>query len=92
MTETQKERPTTLVRRQPKPAADERTDPIDSMPAVSAAPTSRPARAGRREPTIAISPRISIRVMEVLDAAIEREGISQRQAIEDAIMARWAIK
>jgi hypothetical protein len=97
MTENIKDRPDVLKRRGPKPAPDERLDPVDvAHPTLRqhAEPLAQPKPAGKkkREATIAIGPRISVSVMEILDRAVEEEGISQRQAIEEAIIARWGNK
>lgn len=96
MSENIKDRPDILQRRGPKPAPDERLDPVDVAPSAlrqQAPPIvqqqPKPAGKKKREATIAIGPRISVSVMEILDRAVEEEGISQRQAIEEAIIARW---
>lgn len=99
MNENIKDRPDVLQRRAPKPAPDERLDPVDVAPPAPrqqaepvAPPQQKPAGKKRREATIAIGPRISVSVMEILDRAVDEEGISQRQAIEEAIIARWGTK
>lgn len=88
MTEPLKDRPELLIRRGPKPAPDERMDPVDVAP-VRAAPLVTASQVKRREPTVAIGPRISVSTMEILDRAVAENGITQRQAIEEAIAAHW---
>ncbi|MGY2747717.1 hypothetical protein [Arthrobacter sp. UYCu723] len=149
MTEDLKDRPAVL-RRTPRPAPDEKVDPVDYSPAAVApaivkaeepaptgggidavAPTeepapsrlqdsvtesfvptaattvptkaparqsSKPAKASkthanrkttRREVTFPLSTRLSQEVLDVLYAAAEDEGISVREAIEQAIKSRW---
>ena len=139
MTEDLKDRPTVL-RRVPRPAPDEKVDPVDYSPAalapagggvsaavpiedpshrfvddsigepfvptaVSAPPTKAPVRQAskptkasksaanrkttRREVTFPVSTRLSQEVIDVLYAAVEDEGISVREAIEQAIKSRW---
>lgn len=90
-----KDRPELPQRRGPRPAPDERLDPVDTptptLRAASSAPSvpSKPVARKKREATIAIGPRISVSVMEILDKAVEDEGITQRQALEEAIISRW---
>ncbi|MCO4252178.1 hypothetical protein [Pseudarthrobacter raffinosi] len=149
MTEDLQDRPAVL-RRMPRPAPDEKVDPVDYSPAAVApaivkaeepaptgggrdagAPTeepassrfqdsvteslvptaatalptkaparqsSKPAKASkpaanrkttRREVTFPLSTRLSQEVLDVLYAAAEDEGISVREAIEQAIKSRW---
>lgn len=130
MNEDLKDRPA-ILRRTPRPAPDEKVDPVDYSPAAlapttvttaepaladggveaiapaaaSAAPTqtlarsvSKPAGASksavnrktaRREVTFPLSTRLSQEVIDVLYAAAEDEGISVREAIEQAIKSRW---
>lgn len=141
MSEDLKDRPAVL-RRTPRPAPDEKVDPVDYSPAAVApasasvpaqtpmkpeepaepAPASggvttgatiaapapvtqaparqaaKPAKAAkaatnrktaRREVTFPLSTRLSQEVIDVLYAAAEDEGISVREAIEQAIKARW---
>ncbi|MFC8041827.1 hypothetical protein ACFUOZ_20935 [Paenarthrobacter sp. NPDC057355] len=93
-----KDRPELPQRRGPKPAPDERLDPVDTAPSsLRTAPSapaaqSNPVARKKREATIAIGPRISVSVMEILDRAVEEEGITQRQALEEAIISRWGSK
>lgn len=92
-----KDRPELPQRRGPKPAPDERLDPVDAAPSLRAVPEAQPFQPKsvvrkKREATIPIGPRISVSVMEILDKAVEEHGISQRQAIEEAIVARWGSK
>ena len=136
MSEDLKDRPAVL-RRTPRPAPDEKVDPVDYSPAAVApasvpaqtpmkpeepAPASggvptgapiaapapvtqaparqaaKPAKASkaatnrktaRREVTFPLSTRLSQEVIDVLYAAAEDEGISVREAIEQAIKSRW---
>lgn len=138
MSEDLKDRPAVL-RRTPRPAPDEKVDPVDyspaavapaSAPAPAPAPTkpegpapagggvaavdpaaapasvtqapvrqaAKPAKASkaatnrktaRREVTFPLSTRLSQEVIDVLYAAAEDEGISVREAIEQAIKSRW---
>jgi hypothetical protein len=149
MTEDLKDRPAVL-RRTPRPAPDEKVDPVDYSPAAAAptivkagepaptdgdidtvaltdetatsrlqhsvtesfvpaaataVPTKAPARQSskpaktsktaanrkttRREVTFPLSTRLSQEVLDVLYAAAEDEGISVREAIEQAIKSRW---
>jgi hypothetical protein len=136
MSEDLKDRPAVL-RRTPRPAPDEKVDPVDYSPAavapasapapaltkpekpapagggvaavdpvaapapVTQAPVrqaARPAKASkaatnrktaRREVTFPLSTRLSQEVIDVLYAAAEDEGISVREAIEQAIKSRW---
>lgn len=97
-----KDRPASLTRRGPKPAPDEAIDPVDAAPQPSTEPPalpqaqavpqnsttpSRPSR--RREVTIPLGTRLSVPVMEVLDQAVLDQGITIREALEQAIMFRW---
>lgn len=130
MIEDLKDRPAVL-RRTPRPAPDEKVDPVDYSPAAMApaptkpeepAPTdggvaavipvaapvpstqaparqaAKPAKVSkavpnrktaRREVTFPLSTRLSQDVIDVLYAAAEDEGISVREAIEQAIKSRW---
>ncbi|MHA7224094.1 hypothetical protein ACX80S_17555 [Arthrobacter sp. RHLT1-20] len=130
MSEDLKDRPAVL-RRTPRPAPDEKVDPVDYSPAtVAPAPmkpeeptpagggvaavipdaaqasvtqgpagqAANPAKASkattnrktaRREVTFPLSTRLSQEVIDVLYAAAEDEGISVREAIEQAIKSRW---
>ena len=130
MSDELKDRPAVL-RRTPRPAPDEKVDPVDYSPAA-VAPTltkpeepapadggvaavtpvaapaplpqaqtrqaAKPAKASkaapnrktaRREVTFPLSTRLSQEVIDVLYAAAEDEGISVREAIEQAIKSRW---
>lgn len=132
MSEDLKDRPAVL-RRTPRPAPDEKVDPVDYSPAAVApapapmktevpapagggvatvAPVAAPApvtqaparqaakpakaskaatnrKTARREVTFPLSTRLSQEVIDVLYAAAEDEGISVREAIEQAIKSRW---
>ncbi|MHA7294345.1 hypothetical protein [Arthrobacter sp. HLT1-21] len=95
MTENIQDRPAALpARRRPQPAPDETVDPVDYSPAAqavaapaAAAGTTRTRR--KRELTFPFSTRISQDVQELLDAAVEAEGITVREAVEQAIRTRW---
>lgn len=98
----QPERPTTLKRAPkspPRPAPDSGVDPIDATPQAPAetapasavedvAPTT-PATASPRQATIPISTRLSEEVNNILQAAINKNGLKVRGAIEEAIRYRW---
>ena len=133
MSEDLKDRPAVL-RRTPRPAPDEKVDPVDYSPAAvapapmkpeeptptgggvaavtpvaapasvtqapprQAAKPAKPSKAAkaatnrktaRREVTFPLSTRLSQEVIDVLYAAAEDEGISVREAIEQAIKSRW---
>lgn len=90
-------------RRKPKPAADERVDPVNYrqpeplQTAPQAAPQMQvpvvPARRGRprREATVPFSTRLAPDVVELIDAAVaadEAEG-TIRSVVEDAIRSRY---
>lgn len=103
MTEQMQDRPSELKRRAPKPAPDERIDPVDAQPTVPQAsavvpttasqpdaPASKVGRpAGRREITAQLGTRISLTAMQVLDQAVAEHGITIRSALEQAILAKW---
>lgn len=95
MTENIQDRPAALpARRRPQPAPDETVDPVDYAPAAQAVaaptPVAATARTKRkREATFPFSTRISQDVQEILDAAVEAEGITVREAVEQAIRTRW---
>ncbi|MEC5181546.1 hypothetical protein [Arthrobacter sp. CG_A4] len=142
MSEDLKDRPAVL-RRTPRPAPDEKVDPVDYSPSPVPSPpvkteepapdgggvesvnpdaapasvpipiqasmagplvqtaaqtqrsvrqASRPAanrKTTRREVTFPLSTRLSQEVIDVLYTAAEEEGISVREAIEQAIKSRW---
>jgi len=95
------DRPMTL-KRPPKPAADDRVDPIEVAPPAPAAAPAPPAdapasaqqsttstpRGKKRELTVPLSNRISVEASEVLERAAEEAG-SIRAALEQAIFAHW---
>lgn len=90
------DRPATL-KRQPKPAADEKKDPVDPTPAVDAAERSQaptPKRAPKhREPTYPLSSRVVVEVLNTLDEVVTNgRAPSQRAAIEEAILGYWGKK
>ena len=77
-------------------------DPVAEVPASSLPPqasSSKPEKTSklaagsrktaRREVTFPLSTRLSQDVLELLYAAAENEGISVREAIEQAIKTRW---
>lgn len=96
MNDNLQDRPATLVRR-PKPAADETVDPVDYSPPVKTTTETREfgsrtgptPRRGRREVTFPFSTRLSQEVQGLLDEAVAREGITVREAIEQAIRFKW---
>lgn len=92
------DRPPVLKRRGPQPAPDERVDPVD-VPSSVAAVRSQPASASRhtsglrkRVPTVQIGQRLAVDIVDLLDAAVAGEGITQRQALEEAIRDKWGPK
>jgi len=104
MSDQQQDRPSDLrARRRPRPAPDERVDPVDYRQSASTAP-SRPAPAPtpepavaprrgrpRREATIPFSTRLAPDVVQLIDNAVasgEGEG-TIRGVIEDAVRARY---
>lgn len=102
MSDQQLDRPADLRgRRRPKPAPDERVDPVDYRQATpetvaSSFPTPVPATAPRRgrprrEATIPFSTRLAPDVVELIDSAVasgKGEG-TIRGVIEDAVRARY---
>lgn len=100
MTDNLPDRPPALTRRGPRPAPDETVDPVhfvpspvqDQAPAVAPEPkqqTSPKAARRKRELTFPFSTRLSQDVQETLDQAVESEGITVREAVEQAIRSRW---
>jgi hypothetical protein len=85
MTNDPQDRPAVL-RRAPRPSPDEKVDPVDYP-----APTTV-RKIPRREITVSLSTRISQGVSDILYAAVEAEGISVRDAVEQGIKARWGNK
>lgn len=77
----------------PAPVAQSPAPAPQQAPAPSSYPGGYKPMPGpgrrRGEPTIPISPRISVPAFQLLDAAISNEQITQREAIEQAIFARW---
>lgn len=75
----------------PQPRTQPATEP-PVLPQTQAEPQnsntpSRPSK--RREVTIPLGTRLSVPVMEVLDQAVLDQGITIREALEQAIMSRW---
>ncbi len=102
MTDNLQERPASLARR-PKPAPDETIDPVNysQPPTASVSPpvgrnpsTAQPASSAKRkrELTFPFSTRLSAEVQELLDTAVDSEGITVRDAVEQAIRSRWGSK
>ena len=92
------DRPPVLRRRAPQPAPDERVDPVD-VPSPVAVVRSQPeavprhiSGSRRRVPTVQIGQRLAVDVVDLLDAAVAGEGITQRQALEEAIRDKWGPK
>ncbi len=65
-----------------RPKAAAKSKPAPKAPA--------PPRAARREVTYPVSTRVSQEILDLLYSAVESEGISVREAIEQGIRARWA--
>lgn len=100
----QAERPTSL-RRTPRPAPDDRVDPVDyrapaSAPSTSSTTTARSVAAGesssvprrgrpRRELTAQFSTRLTPDVIALIDQAADREGTTIRDVVEQAIRRTW---
>ena len=102
MSDQQEDRPTDLRgRRRPRPAPDERVDPVDYRQAApastansptSSAPAQAPRRGRpRREVTIPFSTRLAPDVVELIDNAVASGGGDGtiRGVIEEAIRARY---
>ncbi len=89
MTEPLEDRPVSLPRRRPQPSPDERIDPVDPTPVPQQQFSSKPVRARKREIVLPLSTRISQEVQDILDDAVESNGITVRQAVEDAIRSHW---
>lgn len=95
---TKADRPSTL-KRAPRPAADERVDPVDYQPATptpaprptvtatSTAPavTAPPQKKARRAPTVPFSTRIAADVSELIDTAATEQDMTIRAVVEYAI-------
>ncbi|SDI70605.1 hypothetical protein SAMN04488693_11936 [Arthrobacter subterraneus] len=95
MSDNLQDRPATLSRK-PRPAPDERVDPVDypQPPATPAKPKAQEAPAPvqkkrKREATFPFSTRLSEEVLGILEDAVAREGITIRDAVEQAIRGRW---
>jgi hypothetical protein len=100
MTENLPDRPSSLARRGPRPAPDEAVDPVHFVPdpkldrSLDAAPSEpneiavRPSKR-KRELTFPFSTRLSQEVQAILDHAVDSEGITVREAVEQAIRSRW---
>lgn len=58
---------------------------------VSHAPAAPARRGGGREVTVPISTRVAPDVVELLDAAVAREGITFRAAVEMAVRGTWGV-
>ena len=100
MTNNLPDRPPALTRRGPRPAPDETVDPVHfvSKPVQDQSPVSTPdpdrqalpkVAKRKRELTFPFSTRLSQDVQETLDQAVESEGITVREAVEQAIRSRW---
>jgi hypothetical protein len=100
MTENLPDRPSSLARRGPRPAPDEAVDPVhfapvpqpdrtpDTAPAEPSEAAVRPSKR-KRELTFPFSTRLSQEVQSILDDAVDSEGITVREAVEQAIRTRW---
>ncbi|MBG6184665.1 hypothetical protein IWX65_002643 [Arthrobacter sp. CAN_A214] len=99
MTANLPDRPSALTRRGPRPAPDETVDPVHFVPSsrqdLAPAAVSRPQEPAikpakrKRELTFPFSTRLSEDVQDILDKAVESEGITVREAVEQAIRSRW---
>lgn len=100
MTENLPDRPPSLTRRGPRPAPDEAVDPVHFVPdpqqdrglaATPPEPTEAVVRSSKRkrELTFPFSTRLSQEVQAILDEAVDSEGITVREAVEQAIRSRW---
>lgn len=95
MSDNLQDRPAILSRK-PRPAPDERVDPVDyPQPPVAQAKQrteeiQQPVqRKRKREATFPFSTRLSEEVLGILEDAVAREGITIRDAVEQAIRGRW---
>jgi hypothetical protein len=68
-------------------ATEERVDIVPKS--VETIATGRPGRPRRREITMPFSTRLTVEILDLIDAAVEREGITQRAAVEMAILEKW---
>jgi hypothetical protein len=99
MTENLPDRPSSLARRGPRPAPDEAVDPVHFTPVTQSDRASEPASPEprevvrlskrKRELTFPFSTRLSQEVQLILDQAVDSEGITVREAVEQAIRSRW---
>lgn len=71
------------------PVASAPTPARQSSKSTKASKTVANRKTTRREVTFPLSTRLSQEVIDVLYAAAEDEGISVREAIEQAIKSRW---
>lgn len=95
MTDNLPDRPPALTRRGPRPAPDETVDPVHFVPSpvkdqssalAEHQPQALPKVAKRRrELTFPFSTRLSQDVQETLDQAVEAEGITVREAVEQVV-------
>lgn len=76
----------------PRPAADEKLDPVDYRREVPPAPMPQPSPTnitGRKEATVQLATRISMEVDAILTNAAASTGKSKRALVEEAIRNTW---
>ncbi|KUM37487.1 hypothetical protein [Arthrobacter sp. EPSL27] len=71
------------------PAAPKQAPPRQASKSTKAPKPTANRKTTRREVTFPLSTRLSQEVIDVLYSAAEDEGISVREAIEQAIKSRW---
>ena len=81
----------------PRPAADEKLDPVDYRLETTPSPTRQPVQAaapapaaGRKEATVQLATRISLEIDTILTNAANTTGKSKRALVEEAIKNTWA--
>lgn len=91
------ERPAALKRNRPVPAPDENVDPVSAMmerkpvqePAPEPEAAPEPPKKKQREIVFNFSTRLSQTAYDTLYTAVDQNGLSVREATEQAIMAYW---
>lgn len=86
-------------RPRPRPAADEKLDPVDyrAQPQTLPVPTPTPvpplapqgSAPGRKEATVQLATRISLEIDTILIDAVNATGKSKRALVEEAIKNTW---
>lgn len=85
MNQPKAERPSVL-KRAPRPAVDEKIDPVDYRVEVTPPPAAvSPAKRARRAPTVPFSTRITADVSELIDRASAQQDMTIRAVVEHAI-------